>query len=50
MVELLAIDKNGNYTYLDLSDDLSIPLNKSIEDIEDITARKGGYTKRASPT
>ena len=45
MVELLAIDKNGNYTYLDLTQEVSIPYNKSIEDIEDITARKGGYTK-----
>ena len=45
MVELLAIDKNGNYTYLDLNNEVSIPLNKSVEDIEDITARKGGYTK-----
>lgn len=45
MVELLAIDKNGNYSYLDLSEEVSISLNKSIEDIEDITARKGGYTK-----
>lgn len=45
MVELLAIDDNGQYTYLDLTSDVSIPYNKSIEDIEDITARKGGYTK-----
>ena len=45
MVELLAIDKDGNYTYLDLTAEVSIPYNKSIEDIEDITARKGGYTK-----
>ena len=45
MVELLAIDKNGQYTYLDLQEEVSIPYNKSIEDIEDITARKGGYTK-----
>lgn len=45
MVELLAIDSNGNYSYLDLSQDISIPYNKSIEDLEDITARKGGYTK-----
>jgi len=45
MVELLAIDKNGNYSYLDLTSEVSIPLNLSIEDIEDITARKGGYTK-----
>ena len=45
MVELLAIDKNGNYTYLDLTSEVSIPLNLSIEDIEDITVRKGGYTK-----
>jgi len=45
MIELLAIDKNGQYTYLDLTEEVSIPYNKSIEDIEDITARKGGYTK-----
>ena len=45
MVQLLAIDNTGNYTFLDLNDDVSIPYNKSIEDIEDITARKGGYTK-----
>jgi len=45
MVQLLAIDTNGQYQFLDLNPDVSIPYNKRIEDIEDITERKGGYTK-----
>ena len=45
MVTLIAKDINGDYTQLDLTEELSISLNKSVDDIEDITARTGAYTK-----
>ena len=45
MVNLLARDTDGNYQYLDLSQELTISLTKSIEDIEDFTQRKGAYSK-----
>lgn len=31
--------------YLDISEDIYIPINKSISDIQDISKRKGGFTK-----
>ena len=45
MVQLIAKDKNGDWVNLDLSEDLAISLNKTIEEIEDITQRKGSYSK-----
>jgi len=45
MVQLLGKDKNDEWVILDLTDDLAISLNKSIEEIEDITQRKGSYSK-----
>lgn len=45
MVTLIAKDVDGVYTQIDLSEELSISLNKSVDDIEDITARTGAYTK-----
>ena len=45
MVTLIAKDINGDFAQLDLTEELSISLNKSVDDIEDITARTGAYTK-----
>ena len=48
MVQLLGKNKNDDWISLDLSEDLVISLNKSIEEIEDITQRKGSYSKTFS--
>ena len=45
MVQLLAKDENGLWVNLDLTETISISLNKSIEEIEDITQRKAGFSK-----
>jgi len=45
MVQLLGKNKNDEWVILDLTDDVVISLNKSIEEIEDITQRKGAYSK-----
>ena len=46
MVQLLAYDNdNSRWVNLDLQEELTISLNKSIEEIEDITQRKTSYTK-----
>ena len=45
MVQLLAKNKNDEWVSLDLTAELVISLNKSIEEIEDITQRKGSYSK-----
>ena len=46
MVQLLAYDNsNSKWVNLDLQEDLSISLNKSIEEIQDITQRKTSYSK-----
>lgn len=46
MVQLLAFDTDLNrWVNLDVQNDLTISVNKSIEEIEDITQRKTSYTK-----
>lgn len=46
MVQLLAYDNdNSRWVNLDLQEELTISLNKSIEEVEDITQRKTSYTK-----
>lgn len=45
MVQLLGKDKNDEWVSLDLTEELVISLNKSIEEIEDISQRKGSYSK-----
>lgn len=44
MVQLLA-RKDRNWVNIDLTESIAISLNRSIEDIEDITKRKAGYSK-----
>lgn len=48
MVQLLGKNKDNDWVSLDLSENLVISLNKSIEEIEDITQRKGSYSKTFS--
>jgi len=45
MVKLLARNVDGDFTNLDLSGDLTISLTKSVEEVQDITQRKGAYSK-----
>lgn len=46
MVQLLAYDRNyDKWVNLDIQEDITISLNKSIEEIQDITQRKTSYTK-----
>jgi hypothetical protein len=45
MVQLLAKDENNLWVNLDLSSDLVISLNRSIEEIEDITQRRTSFSK-----
>ena len=48
MVQLLGKNQDNEWVILDLSSDLVISLNKSIEEIEDISQRKGSYSKTFS--
>jgi hypothetical protein len=48
MVQLLGKNQDGLWVSLDLSSDLVISLNKSIEEIEDISQRRGSYSKTFS--
>jgi hypothetical protein len=45
MVQLLAKKETGGWVNIDLSDNLAISLNRGIEEIEDITQRRSGYSK-----
>jgi len=48
MVQLLVKDINNQWVILDLNSDLAISLNKSVEEIEDLTQRKSSYSKTFS--
>ena len=45
MVQLLGKNENNQWVNLDLSSDLVISLNRSIEEIEDITQRRTAFSK-----
>jgi len=45
MVQLLGKKDTGDWVNIDLSQNLAISLNRAIEEIEDITQRRSGYSK-----